>query len=47
MFHDGTLEGRCCRKFYYSAKNLITIKAEEKMIRDEIQRVVVVKESEL
>jgi hypothetical protein len=39
MLHDGTLEGRRCRTFDYSAKNLIIITAEEKMIRDEIQRV--------
>jgi hypothetical protein len=37
--HDGTVEGRRCRTFDYSAKNLITITGEEKMIRDEIKRV--------
>jgi hypothetical protein len=37
--HDGNLEGRRCRTFDYSAKNLITITGEEKMIRDEIKRV--------
>jgi hypothetical protein len=37
--HDGTVEGRRCRTFDYSTKNLITITGEEKMIRDEIKRV--------
>jgi hypothetical protein len=37
--HDGTVEGRRCRTFDYSAKNLITITGEEKMIRDEIKMV--------
>jgi hypothetical protein len=36
---DGTVEGRRCRTFDYSAKNLITITAEEKMVREEIKRV--------
>jgi hypothetical protein len=36
---DGTVEGRRCRTFDYSAKNLITITAEEKMAREEIKRV--------
>jgi hypothetical protein len=30
---DGTIEGRRCKTFDYSAKNLITITAEEKMIK--------------
>jgi hypothetical protein len=33
------VEGRRCRTFDYSAKNLITIIAEEKMVREEIKRV--------
>jgi hypothetical protein len=37
--HDGTVEGRRCRTFDYSTKNIITIMAEEKMIKDEIQGV--------
>jgi hypothetical protein len=32
--HDGTVEGRRCRTFDYSGKNLIKITGEEKMIRD-------------
>jgi hypothetical protein len=36
---DGTNEGCRCRTFDYSAKNLITITAEEKMIKDETKRV--------
>jgi transposase len=36
---DGTIEGRRCKTFDYSAKNLITITAEEKMIKEEIRRV--------
>jgi hypothetical protein len=36
---DGTVEGRRCRAFDYSAKNLITITAEENMVREEIKRV--------
>jgi hypothetical protein len=37
MLHDGTVGRRRCRTFDYSAKNLITITAEEKMKKDEIQ----------
>jgi hypothetical protein len=36
---NGTKEGRRCKTFDYSAKNLITITVEEKMIKEEIQRV--------
>jgi hypothetical protein len=36
---DGTIEGRHCKTFDYSAKNLITITAEDKMIKEEIRRV--------
>jgi hypothetical protein len=36
---DGTIEGRRCETFDYSAKNLVTITAEEKMIAEEIKRV--------
>jgi hypothetical protein len=37
--NDGTIEGRRCETFNYSAKILITITAEEKMIAEEINRV--------
>jgi hypothetical protein len=36
---DGSVEGRRCKTFDYSAKNLITITAEEKMIKEEMKRV--------
>jgi hypothetical protein len=36
---DGTIEGRRCETFDYSAKNRITITAEENMIAEEIKRV--------
>jgi hypothetical protein len=36
---DDTIEGRRCETFDYSAKNLITITAEEKMIAEKIKRV--------
>jgi hypothetical protein len=36
--HDCTVEECCCRKFDYSAKNLIIIIGEEKMMREEIKR---------
>jgi hypothetical protein len=36
---DRTKEGHHCNTFDYSTKNLITINAEEKMIKEEIQRV--------
>jgi hypothetical protein len=36
---DGTIEWRRCETFDYSAKNLITITTEEKMIAEEIKRV--------
>jgi hypothetical protein len=35
---DGTIEGRRCETFDYSAKNLITITAQKKMIAEEIKR---------
>jgi hypothetical protein len=37
--NDGTIEGRRCETFDYSAKIIITITAEEKMIAEEIKRV--------
>jgi hypothetical protein len=41
----GTFEGRHCKPLTsYSAKNLITIAADEKMIRDKIRRVRSLKE---
>jgi hypothetical protein len=36
---DGTIEGRRCETFDYSAKNLITTTGEDKMIAEEIKRV--------
>jgi hypothetical protein len=39
-FLDGTKERRRCKTFDYSANNLITITAEEKMIKEEIRRVI-------
>jgi hypothetical protein len=39
LLSDGTVEGQQCKTFDYSAKNLIMISAEEKMIKEEIQRV--------
>jgi hypothetical protein len=38
MLHDGNVNEHRCRTFDYSAKNLITIKEEEKIIKDEIKR---------
>jgi hypothetical protein len=43
MLHHGTVEGRCCRTFDYFANNITTIMVEEKMIKDEIQRVISLK----
>jgi hypothetical protein len=35
----GRIEGRRCAAFDYSAKNLITITGEEKLIKEELKRV--------
>lgn len=37
--NDGRIEGRRCATFDYSAKNLITITGEEKLIQEELKRV--------
>jgi hypothetical protein len=37
--NDGRIDGRRCAPFDYSAKNLITITREEKLIKEELKRV--------
>jgi hypothetical protein len=37
--NDGRIEGRRCATFDYSAKNLIAITGEEKLIKEELKRV--------
>jgi hypothetical protein len=40
---NGALGGRRCETFDYSAKNLITVTTEEKVIKEEVKRVISLK----